>query len=324
MLKLFQMLTFGLIQVCLVRQGEVRVLERRGQFTRVANPGLHVLIAMWGAGEQVGRFDISKVIKGPTGRSMVQPRNNVDVISTRMQVDDYPSESVITKDNATVSIDAVVYYRVVDPKKAVYNVQDYVAALQKLVQSALRDQCGQYELDELLTSRDSINSRLQLILDEATDPWGIKVDRVELKDIELGEFGRILAEQRAAETKRRTEITVAEGRKRSAVLQAEGENEAAVLRAEAAKQSRILDAEARQQAELLAAEAKAQSILRIRQAEAEGFRMLRQQLENNPAADDILRLMQIQKAGEVGAALAQGQATKFFLPADISNMFGIA
>ena len=324
MLKFIEWLTFGMIQICLVRQGEVRIIEKRGKFIEVATPGLKILFAMWGAGEKIGRFDLSKVVKGVQGRSIVQPRSNVEVISMRTQVDDYPSESVITKDNATVSIDAVVYYRVVDPMKAVYNVQDYVEALQKLVQSALRDQCGQYELDALLTSRDGINSRLQLILDEATDPWGIKVDRVELKDIDLGEFGQILAEQRAAETKRRTDITVAEGHKRSAILQAEGENQSVILKAEAEKKAAILKAEAEQQALIMKSEAEAQSILKVREAEARGFQMLRQSLENNPVVPEILRVLQIQKSVEVSEAMAKGAATKIYLPADVSNLFGIA
>lgn len=323
MLKLFEFLTMGLIQVCLVRQGEVRVIEKRGQFMRVATPGLTILLSFWGAGEKIGRFSISRVVKNSQGQSQVVPQSGVEVISTRMQVDDYPSESIITKDNATVFIDAVVYYRVVDPQKAVYNVQDFVAALQKLVQSALRDECGKYELDALLTSRDNINRQLRIVLDEATDPWGIKVDRVELKDIDLGAFGKILAEQRAAETQRRTEITVAEGRKRSQILQAEGESEAVLRRAEANKTAAILQAEASKQAQILNAEAEAEAIMRVRQAEAEGYNMLRHSLEGNPAAADIVRILQIQKSAEVGQHLAHGNSTKFFLPADVSNLFGI-
>lgn len=335
MYKLVQVVTFGLLQFLVVRQGEVRVIERRGRFARIAGPGVHILWTMGGIGETVGRFTISKVTQGNDGRSYIRPRVGVEEISMRTQVDDYPSESVITKDNATVFIDAVVYYRIFDAQKAVYEVQDYVAALQKLVQSALRDECGKYELDELLTSREQINSALKFSLDEATDPWGIKVDRVELKDIDLGNFGQILAEQRAAETKRRTEITEAEGLKAAAILRAEGqssasvqaargEREAAILRAEAAKHAAILAAEADKQARVLRAEAEAEAILRVRQAEAQGFQMLQASFQNQTNSAEVLRVFELQKSAELGQQLAHGQSTKVFLPADVNDLFGIA
>lgn len=334
MYKLIQLFTAGLFDLVVVRQGEVRIIEKRGKFMRVAEPGITFLLALWGAGETVGKFTISEVARGGDGRSYIRPRSGVTAISLRTQVDDYPSESVITKDNATVFIDAVVYYRIFDAKKAVYEVQDYVAALQKLVQSALRDECGKYELDELLTSRDQINSALKLSLDEATDPWGIKVDRVELKDIDLGAFGQILAEQRAAETKRRTEITEAEGEKEAAILRSEGraaasiksaeaEKQAAILRAEAQKQASILAAEAHKHSRVLSAEAEAEAILRVRQAEAQGFQMLQAVFQNNTASGEVLRVLELQKGAELGARLADGQATKVFLPADVNDLFGM-
>jgi regulator of protease activity HflC (stomatin/prohibitin superfamily) len=334
MYKLIELLTLGLFQLCIVRQGEVRVIERRGRFSRVAGPGVNLLVSLWGAGEVVGRFNISQVVRDANGRSIIQPRTGVEVISMRMQVDDYPSESVITRDKATVQIDAVVYYRITEPDKAVYNVSDYASALQKLVQSALRDECGKYELDDLLTSRDAINNALRVTLDEATDPWGIKVDRVELKDIDLGEFGRILAEQRAAETRRRTEITDAEGAKRAAVLRAEGhaesavraaegEKQAVILRAQAERESTILRAQADREATILHADAEANSILKVRQAEAQGFAMLKQVL-NGQHSDEVLRVLELQTAAQTGQKLADGQATKFFLPAELNNLFGFA
>lgn len=334
MYKLIELFTMGFLQLCIVRQAEVRIIEKRGQFHRVAGPGVNLLFSLWGAGETVGKFNISRVIRDEHGRSKIQARTGVDVIDMRTQVDDYPSESVITKDNATVFIDAVVYYQILDAERAVYAVQDYVVALQKLVQSALRDECGKYDLDDLLTSRDAINTALRISLDEATDPWGIKVSRVELKDIDLGAFGKILAEQRAAETKRRTEITEAEGEKRAAILKAEGQSEAAVraaegekqaaiLRAEAAKDAIILKAEADQRAIVLRAEAEAQAILRVRQAEAQGFSMLQQVLHKDQS-DPVLRVLEIQKAAETGEKLAEGNATKVFLPAGLNDLFGLA
>lgn len=323
MYRIIHLLTLGLFSICIVRQGEVRIIERRGRFSRVAGPGINFLWSLWGAGEVVGGYALSHVVRAPDGRTFVQPRRGVEVIPTRTQVDDYPSESVITKDNLTISIDAVVYYRVFDPEKAIYEVQDYVGAVQKLVQSALRDQVAQYDLDDLLTSRDTINSALRKALDEATDPWGIKVDRVELKDIDLGAFGRVLAEQRAAETRRRTEITEAEGQKRSAILRAEGERESAVLEARGKKESSILAAEAAREAVILKADAEAQAILRVREAEAQGFKILGETFAGNTANEEILRVLEIQKAEATAERLASGQATKMFLPADINNLFGL-
>jgi regulator of protease activity HflC (stomatin/prohibitin superfamily) len=332
--SLFEILSFGLLQFAVVRQGEVRIIERRGKFARVAQPGVQVLVALWGYGETIGKFRISEVRLDASGKVFLAPRNNVEVIPMRMQVDDYPKESIITRDNATVYIDAVVYYRISDPRQAVYEVRDFVAALQKLVQSALRDECGKYELDELLVSRDRINTALRVQLDEATDPWGIRVDRVEIKDIDLGEFGQILAEQRAAETRRRTEITQAEGHKRAQILRAEGDQEAAVLsarglreatilQAEAEKAAAILKAEADKAAAILAAEASAEGTLRIREAEARGFAMLQGALGDAPATSRMLKVLELQHAERVGAKLADGTATKIFLPNKLDGVFGL-
>ncbi|MEZ4318539.1 MAG: stomatin-like protein [Myxococcota bacterium] len=324
MLKLFELFTLGLLQFCVVREGEMKIIERRGKFQRVAAPGVSWLFAMWGYGDMIGRFNISKVIQTESGPRLVVQRN-VETISTRMQVDDYPKESIITRDNATVYIDAVVYYKVGDPAKAVYQVEDYVAALQKLVQSALRDECGKYELDELLTSRDQINNALRNSLDEATDPWGIKVDRVELKDIDLAEFGKILAEQRATETRRRTAITEAEGEKRAQILRAEGLNESTVLEAEARKTSTVLQAEAESRAQLLRAEAEASALVMQREAEAKGFEMLKSVFaDGSGSSQQLLEVLRVLKASEISGQLANGQATKLFLPADIGTLFGLA
>ena len=323
MLKLFELLTMGLIEFCIVRQGEVKIIERRGKFIRVATPGVSLLTTLWGYGDTIGKFTLSKVVQTEDGPRLLS-RPGVQTISTRMQVDDYPKESIITRDNATVFIDAVVYYAVTNPEKAVYQVEDYVAALQKLVQSALRDECGKYELDELLTSRDTINQALRRTLDEATDPWGIKVDRVELKDIDLGDFGRILAEQRATETRRRTAVTEAEGEKRAQILRAEGLNESTVLEAEARKRATVLQAQAEREARLLAADAEAQALVKQREAEAHGFRMLREVFaDGSPASHQLLQVLQVLKAAEVAGQLANGTSTKLIHPADIQNQFGL-
>ena len=322
MSNLFELLTLGLFQFCVVRQSEVRIIERRGKFARVAHPGVTWLLSMWGYGETIGKFRQSKIMPDEHGRKRFMART-VDVISTRMQVDDYPKESIITKDKATVDIDAVVYYKVVDPAKAVYEVEDYPASLQKLVQSALRDACGQYDLDELLVSRDQINTTLRIQLDEATDPWGIKVDRVDLKDIDLGQFGHILAEQRATETRRRTAVTEAEGLKQAAILKSQGEGESSVLEAEAQRKAMVLRAKGEQEAALLHAQAEAAGIIKLRDAEAQGYERLRAVFERE-GSERFIEALKVLKAAEVGQQLANGSATKLFLPSDMGRMFGLA
>lgn len=331
---LINWLTLGLVDFVVVRQGEVRVIEKRGKFARVAHPGISMLVPLWGLGENVGRFRISQLVRDERGNAILRARDGVTVISTRMAADDYPKETVITRDNATISIDAVVYYRIFDAEKAVYMVNDYVDAVQKLVQSALRDECGKLELDELLVSRDKINHRLKASLEHAT-AWGINVDRVEIKDIDLGAFGQILAEQRAAETARRTEVTRAEGEKQGAILRSEGQRESKVLAARGDAESMLLRSEAEKQARVMAAEgeaiaisklreAEAGGLLRIREAEARSYQIMKQVFDGKSANDPLLQVMAWQKAGEVSQALANGTATKVFLPADPSNLFGLA
>jgi regulator of protease activity HflC (stomatin/prohibitin superfamily) len=276
---------------------------------------------MWGVGETIGRFKVSRLVKGVHDTQLVD--GWIETIPTRMQVDDYPKERVITRDNATVAVDSVVYYRLTDPAKAIYSVQDYVSALQKLIQSALRDECGKYELDELLISRDAINTRLRTAIDAATEPWGISVERVEIMDIDLGEFGQILAEQRAAETRRRTEITEAEGKKRAAILRSEGEAESLITSAKGAKESLVLRAEAEKQAAILKAEADAEANLKRREAEARGYMMLKQVLDDSPESKRLIEVMRIQKAAELGESLGQSPSTKIVLPADIDNLLGL-
>lgn len=318
-----RLLSLGIIEYTVVRQGELRVIEQRGRFKRVAEPGICILLSLWGYGETIGTFPISHIRPGSDGRVHVVPRQAVEVIPTRTQVDDYPKESVITRDNATVHIDAVVYYRVFDAAKAVYEVQDYVAALQKLVQSALRDECGKYELDQLLVSRERINAALRQQLDTATDPWGIKVERVEIKDIDLGSFAKILAEQRAAETKRRTEITQAEGAKTAAVLEAEGINEAQILKAKGDKVSTILRAEADKQSRILRAEGEAEAMLRMRQAEAQTYGLMKEVLDGSASSKQLLAWAGLNTTKSVAEELASGTATKVFLSSDPSAMFGL-
>jgi regulator of protease activity HflC (stomatin/prohibitin superfamily) len=186
------------------------------------------------------------------------------VIDLREQVYDFPSQQVITRDNVTTEINALLYFQIVDPKKSVYEIDNLPNAIEKLTQTSLRNVIGELELDETLTSRDTINSRLQTILDDATNKWGVKVNRVELQDITPPESVRVAMEkQMQAERNRRAEILNAEGEKQSLILRSEGEKESQINRAEAAKQSQILRAEGEAQAKILQADAEAQAINRV-------------------------------------------------------------
>ncbi len=256
----------------------------------------------------------------------------IDVISKKIslkeQVVDFPPQPVITKDNVTMQIDTVVYFQVTDPKLYVYGVERPIQAIEVLTATTLRNIIGELELDQTLTSRDLINSKLRVILDEATDPWGIKVNRVELKNIlPPREIQDSMEKQMKAERDRRQQILIAEGEKRSAVLVAEGQKESKILAAEAEKQAVILAAEAEKQAVILAAEAakeakikeaegEAEAILKIQKATAQGLKLLNDSEPTKP----ILTL----KSFEALAKMADGQATKLIIPSEIQNLASMA
>ncbi len=245
----------------------------------------------------------------------------VDVISKRIslkeQVVDFPPQPVITKDNVTMQIDTVVYFQVTDPKLYVYGVERPIQAIEVLTATTLRNIIGELELDQTLTSRDLINSKLRVILDEATDPWGIKVNRVELKNIlPPREIQDSMEKQMKAERDRRQQILIAEGEKRSAVLVAEGQKESKILAAEAEKQAVILAAEASKEAKIKEAEGEAEAILKIQTATAQGLKLLNAAEPTKP----ILTL----KSFEALTKMADGQATKLIIPSEIQNLAGMA
>jgi regulator of protease activity HflC (stomatin/prohibitin superfamily) len=246
-----------------VPQSETRVIERLGRFHSVLNPGLNIILPF---------IDKAKVVytrrveNGMNGRLLVRVATT-PVIDLREQVYDFPSQQVITRDNVTTEINALLYFQIVDPKKAVYEIDNLPNAIEKLTQTSLRNVIGELELDETLTSRDTINSKLQNILDDATNKWGVKVNRVELQDITPPESVRVAMEkQMQAERNRRAEILNAEGEKKSLILRSEGEKESQINRAEAAKRAEILHAEGLSQAKILQAEAEAEAIRRVAEA----------------------------------------------------------
>ena len=275
----------------IVQQSRAYVIERLGAFSKVWQVGIHVKVPF-----------IERVAKK---------------VSLKEQVLDYPPQPVITKDNVTMQIDTVVYYQITDPKLYTYGVERPMMAMETLTATTLRNIIGDLELDQTLTSRDVINTKMRAILDEATDPWGIKVNRVELKNIlPPQDIQNSMEKQMKAERDRRQSILQAEGQKKSAILIAEGEKESAILRASAEKEAAILKAEAEKQAAILKADGEAQAIRAVQQALADSLEMLN---EKAPS-DSVLRL----KAIEAMQKVADGQATKIIIPSEMQGLVGLA
>jgi len=251
--------------VVVVPQSETRVIERLGRFHSVLPPGLNFIIPFIDRPKLIYNRE---VVPGMGGRPLIK-LVTTKVIDLREQVYDFPSQQVITRDNVTTEINALLYFQIVDPKKAVYEIDNLPNAIEKLTQTSLRNVIGELELDETLTSRDTINSRLQTILDDATNKWGVKVNRVELQDITPPESVRVAMEkQMQAERNRRAEILNAEGEKQSLILRSEGEKTSRINQAEAARQTEILRAEGEAKATILNAEAEAEAIRRVAAAVA--------------------------------------------------------
>ena len=274
----------------IVPQARAYVIERLG--------GYH---ATWGTGIHFKIPFIDRIAKK---------------INKMEQVADFPPQPVITKDNVRMQIDTVVFYQITDPKLYSYGHATPMTAIENLTSTTLRNIIGDMELDETLTSRDIINSKMRSILDEATDPWGIKVSRVELKNIiPPKEIQDAMEKQMKAERERRESILRAEGEKNSAILLAEGRKQSQILDAEAEKQSRILRAEAEKQSQVLKAEGEAEAILKIQQATADGIRMIN---EANPG-EGVVALKSLESLEKV----ANGQATKIIIPSEIQNVAGL-
>lgn len=253
--------------VKVVPQSETRVIERLGRFHSVLSPGLNFIIPFI---DKPKTIYTRRVEQGMGGRHVVRTVATT-VIDLREQVYDFPSQQVITRDNVTTEINALLYFQITDPKKAVYEIDNLPNAIEKLTQTSLRNVIGELELDETLTSRDTISTKLQAILDDATNKWGVKVNRVELQDITPPESVRVAMEkQMQAERNRRAEILNAEGEKQSLILRSEGEKASQINKAEARKQSEILRAEGDAQAIILNAQAEADAIRRVAEAVAVG------------------------------------------------------
>ncbi|PHS29266.1 MAG: peptidase [Alkaliphilus sp.] len=236
-------------------------------------------------------------------------------VSLKEIVVDFPPQPVITKDNVTMKIDTVVFYQITDPKLFTYGVASPIIAIENLTATTLRNIIGDMELDQTLTSRDIVNTRMRSTLDEATDPWGIKISRVELKNIlPPKDIQEAMEKQMRAERERRESIIIAEGDKRSSVLRAEGEKESRILQAEAKKRERILDAEANKESQVRIAEGEAEAILKVATAKAESFEVL----NSNVPKPEILQL----KAMNAFIEASKGEANKIIIPTDLANVVG--
>ena len=264
----------------IVQQAKAVVVERLGAYQTTWSVGIHFKIPF-----------IERIAK---------------TVSLKEQVVDFPPQPVITKDNVTMQIDTVIYFQITDPKMYTYGVEHPLTAIENLTATTLRNIIGELELDQTLTSRDIINSKMRSILDEATDPWGIKINRVELKNIlPPKEIQNAMEKQMKAERERRESILKAEGEKKSAILLAEGERESAILRADAQKQTQILEAEGQ-----------AEAILKVQSATAEGIKLLNEA----GASEEVIKL----RALEAFTAAADGKATKIIIPSEIQGLAGLA
>ena len=277
--------------VKVVRQAQALVIERLGAYQATWGTGLHFKVPIL---DRVAR--------------------RVDL---KEQVVDFAPQPVITKDNVTMRIDTVVFFQITDPKLFAYGVEKPIMAIENLTATTLRNIIGELELDQTLTSRETINTKMRATLDEATDPWGIKVNRVELKNIiPPAAIQDAMEKQMKAERERREQILIAEGEKKSAILRAERQKESLILSAEAEKQSAILRAEATKEATIRRAEGEAEAILKVQQANADGIKFL-----NEAAPDQAVLTL---KSLEAFAKAADGKATKLIIPSEISGIAGLA
>ena len=247
----------------IVQQAETMVIERLGRYNRTLDSGINII---WPIVDKPRRIIWRYATAGPDGRAIITMRETIK-IDLRETVFDFPRQSVITKDNVNLEIDALLYFQIMDPARAVYEVANLPMAIEKLTQTTLRNVIGELDLDECLTSRDTINSKLRTILDEATDKWGVKVNRVELQDITPPpEIQAAMEKQMRAERDRRAAILEAEGAKTSAILKAEGDRESEINRAEGLKQAAILRAQGEAEARIKVASAEAEAIREVTQA----------------------------------------------------------
>ncbi|MBQ8085320.1 MAG: SPFH/Band 7/PHB domain protein [Lachnospiraceae bacterium] len=288
---LFIVVIIVMSSIRIVPQAHAYVIERLGTYTGTWSVGMHLKMPL-----------IDKVAKR---------------VTLKEQVVDFAPQPVITKDNVTMRIDTVVFFQITDPKLFCYGVENPIMAIENLTATTLRNIIGDLELDQTLTSRETINTKMRATLDEATDPWGIKVNRVELKNIiPPAAIQDAMEKQMKAERERREQILIAEGEKKSAILRAKGHKESVILEAEAEKQSAILRAEAKKEATIREAEGQAEAIIAIQKANADGITLLNESAPSNA----VIKLKSLEAFGKA----ADGKATKIIIPSEIQGLAGLA
>ncbi|MBQ5829536.1 MAG: SPFH/Band 7/PHB domain protein [Alistipes sp.] len=291
----------------IIPQSETRVVERLGRYDRTLPSGINFIFPIIDRAREVCQRD--EIVYGDGSKSaVIRSTSRIDL---REQVYDFPKQSVITKDNVTTTINALLYFQIVDPVKSVYEIDNLPNAIEKLTQTTLRNVIGELELDETLTSRDTINSKLRVVLDDATNKWGVKVNRVELQDITPPEsVRRAMEQQMQAERERRAKVLEARGQKEAMILQSEGEKESQINQAEAEKQTQILKAQGEADAKVLQATAEAEAIRKVAEAIAES--------KTDPATY-MLMMKYVETLKEIGAG---EQSKTVFLPFEASNLVG--
>ncbi len=304
------LLIIVIANVRIVPQTQSYIIERLGKYCKTWGTGIHMLIPF------IDRVAVDVSAPAFVQSKLDNPRK-IGIVNLKEQVIDFDPQPVITKDNVTMQIDTVIYFQITDPKLYVYGVSNPIRALDNLTTTTIRNIMGGMELDVALTSRNAINESMRQDLDEATDPWGIKVKRVEIKNIMPPKDIRdAMEKQMRAEREKRAAILKAEGEKEAAIRQAEGEKESEILRAEAQKEADILKAEAQKEADILRAEGEAEAILKVHEAQAQGIELL-----TKAGADQAVLTL---KAYDALVKVADGQATKIIIPSEIQGLAGLA
>lgn len=280
--------------VRIVRQAQVFIIERLGKFHRLMESGIHLVIPI---------FD-----------------RIVNVKDLREMVVDFPPQSMITKDNVSIQIDSVVYYQITDPIRNQYEIANPILAIENLTATTLRNLIGELDLDETLTSRDTVNAKLRIVLDEATDKWGIKVNRVEIKNIiPPKDILDAMERQMRAERLRREAVLTAQGEKEAKILQAEGFKQATILNAEAEREAQIRKAEGERQAQILRAEGEAQAIVKVAEAKADGQKKIYIAIKEADPTKEVVQIRSMEALEQV----ANGHATKIVIPSDATSLLGM-
>ncbi len=308
------LLIFAIAGFKIIKQAEVMVIERLGRYRKTLTSGLNLIIPLIDKPRKV----VWRLHRNVRGRTYIQTiiKDRVDL---REQVYDFPAQSVITSDNVRMQVNALLYFQITDPTKALYEIQDLPEAIEKLTQTTMRNVMGELALDETLISRDTINTKLRLVLDDATDKWGVKVNRVELQDITPPpEIEAAMQMQSTAERERRAKILVAEGDKRSAILRAEGDRESRIAKAEGLKQESILVAEGFRQKQILDAQGKAEALRLKAEGEAAAIGLVSSAVPADVAPGYLVAIKYLETLNEV----SQGAANKVFFPLELTNVLG--